>query len=475
MRKLVIIIVVLLAPWLLQANVNGMLSIDGMKKEKRVALVIGNNNYKSLSPLKNPINDAKALKKILEKRGFEVMYESNIKKSNMRKVVKEFSEKLKNSGVGLFFFAGHGVQVDGRNYLIASDSTFANDDADAIEYEAVALNYVLKKMKRAKNRLNIVILDACRNNPFGNRGSSGGLASVSNARGMFIAYATEAGGVTKDGRSGSNGIFTKYLVKNMQVEGLSIEEVFKRVRRDVHRATNGEQSPGVYNQILGDFYFTLPKNLRAAFQLSIETKPKSANVEIVNIGKKYSQNMKLKRGVYNIKVSKSGYVSKEGDIDLQNNLSIRIVLDEATRIVTVPKNDLGKWNKKIFRGKRSYSKVKGGKVVKDNYTKLLWQKSDDGKKRSWKDALSYCRTLSLGGFKDWKLPSFNELYYLADRSKFKPAIDKKFFKTKNSSYWTATEYKNDLSRAWHVFFDDGGDFYNRKTNKVYVRCVRASK
>jgi len=106
---------------------------------------------------------------------------------------------------------------------------------------------------------------------------------------------------------------------------------------------------------------------------------------------------------------------------------------------------------------------------------LIWQKEDDGKKRNWKDALSYCKDLTLSGFKDWRLPTFNELYYLADRSKFKPAINKKFFKAKNSSYWTATEYKNDLTRAWHVFFDDGGDFYNRKTNKVYVRCVRSIK
>ncbi len=467
MRYLHLLIILIISPIMLNAY-TGNISMEGMKNEKRLALVIGNNQYETFGNLKNPVNDAKALKEILEKRDFKVIYRTNATKRELREAVDEFTKKLKkDGGVGLFFFAGHGIQVDGINYLIASNSDFTSEED--VDRHALSVNRLIRKMKNAKNRLNIIILDACRNNPF-DRGSSGGLAAVSNARGMFIAYATEAGGVTKDGVAGGNGIFTKYLIKHIQEEGLSIEEVFKRVRRDVYRATNGKQSPGVYNQILGDFYFTLPKNLLATFKLDIKTVPKDAKVELVNVGKVYHRGMKLKRGNYTIRVSKDGYITKEGDIDLQQNISIRIVLDENTRGVNAINNALAKWDKSIFQGKRSYSQ-KGKHTVKDNLTNLIWQASDDGKKRTWKDAINYCKNLELDGITNWRLPTFNELYYLADRNRFKPAIDTRYFKARNSSYWTSTEYKNDLTKAWHIFFDDGGDFYNRKSNKVYVRCV----
>jgi WD40 repeat protein len=232
------------------------LKIEKMKKEQRVALVIGNDKYysKNLPNLKNPINDARLMKKILEERNFEVYYLINATKREFAKAIKRFGNKLKRGGVGLFYFAGHGLQVDGYNYLVASDSNI--EDKSDVEFEAIALNRITKKMQNARNRLNIVILDACRNDPF-SRGMEGGLAPVSNAKGIFVAYATEAGKVASDG-DGKNGVFTKYLAKNI-VKPLSIEEVFKKTREDVSKKTNGEQFPGVYNQIIGDFYFTLPK------------------------------------------------------------------------------------------------------------------------------------------------------------------------------------------------------------------------
>jgi uncharacterized caspase-like protein/ribosomal protein L21E len=232
------------------------IKLEKMQKEQRVALIIGNSKYssKSFSQLKNPINDARLMKQILEQRKFKVYYLENASKREFKKTIKKFANDLKRGGVGLFYFAGHGLQVNGFNYLIPTDSEI--EDKSDVEFEAIALNYITTKMKDARNRLNIVILDACRNDPF-SRSAGGGLAPVSNAKGMFIAYATEAGSVASDGGDGKNGMFTKYLAQYI-IKPLPIEDVFKNTRKDVYNQTDGKQSPGVYNQILGDFYFTIP-------------------------------------------------------------------------------------------------------------------------------------------------------------------------------------------------------------------------
>jgi len=230
------------------------LKIEKMKKEQRIALIIGNNTYNEPLPsLKNPINDARLMRDILEKKKFKVYFLANATKKEFKKAIRRFGDDLKQGGVGLFYFAGHGLQVNGFNYLVPIDADIK--EKDDVEFESISLNFILQKMKDAHNRLNIVILDACRNDPF-SRGGGGGLAPTS-AKGVFVAYATDAGGVASDGGDGKNGVFTKFLAKYM-VKPLPIEEVFKDTRRDVYKQTDGKQSPGVYNQILGDFYFTLP-------------------------------------------------------------------------------------------------------------------------------------------------------------------------------------------------------------------------
>ncbi|MDA7817693.1 caspase family protein [Sulfurimonas sp.] len=264
------------------------LKLKEMKNEQRVALVIGNNNYVNLSKLKNPINDCRAMRDVLSNRGFDVIYKENASKRDMKKLLKKFAHKLKSGGVGLYYFAGHGVNVDGHNFLVGTDSVM--DDKDEVEYETLALNYVTKKMKEASNRLNIVILDACRNDPF-SRSGGGGLAPVSDAKGMFVAYATEAGSVASDGKKGKNGVFTKYLVKNLKEQGATIEKVFKNTRADVYDATDGKQSPGVYNQIRGDFYFTLPGG--SSYTTSKVQTRKTINVKKKSLSKVMSEIQKV--------------------------------------------------------------------------------------------------------------------------------------------------------------------------------------
>jgi len=329
----------------------GLKLIKEMQEEQRVALVIGNDNYKNLATLKNPVNDARSMKAELKKRGFEVLYKENATKRDMQKLIKSFTYKLKRGGVGLYYFAGHGINVDGKNYLIATDS--AIDSKEDVEFESYALNRITKKMQNAHNRLNIVILDACRNDPF-SRGSGGGLAPIGDARGMFVAYATQAGNVASDGSSG-HGVFTKNLIKYMGEKGAPIEQVFKQVRQSVQEQTGGKQSPGVYNQITGDFYFTLPSTTHSVqqqqkaarkalnsldekstftfrdeapttFSLTINPTPYDARVKITNIAPKYHDGIALKKGKYDIEVSHQGYITKKGSVNLQSDTNIDVVL-----------------------------------------------------------------------------------------------------------------------------------------------------
>ena len=127
------------------------------------------------------------------------------------------------------------------------------------------------------------------------------------------------------------------------------------------------------------------------------------------------------------------------------------------------------WNPKIYRGKRSYS-INSKHTIKDNYTGLIWQREDDGTKRTWKEAKKYCNNLSLAGLK-WRLPTQKELFYLTDVSKYKPAIDTNYFKVKNNYYWSSTPYKDDSSNAWNVLFLNGYGGLNYKNVRNYVLCV----
>jgi len=226
--------------------------------EKRVALVIGNASYQSISKLKNPANDANLMAEVLESMGFEVTKVIDANLPAMKKAMLEYERELKSSdAVGLFYYAGHGVQVAGQNYLIPIESKL--DDESAVQYHAFDLNVFLHSMHRATSRMNIVILDACRNNPFESkfRSATRGLAQVIAPRGTIIGYATAPGAVAKDG-VGKNSPYVSALVKAMSTPGLAIEAVFKQTREDVLKATRNLQTPWEHSSITGEFYFTKP-------------------------------------------------------------------------------------------------------------------------------------------------------------------------------------------------------------------------
>ena len=221
--------------------------------DRRIALVIGNGNY-GKSPLPNPPNDAADMAATLKKMKFDVRRLIDVGQRPMEEAIREFGQQLRRGGIGIFYYAGHAVQVSGENYLIPIDAEIRRESD--IKYEAVNVGRVLDEMYETGGGLNIVILDACRDNPFARsfRSASRGLARMDAPKGTLIAYATAPGSVASDGQ-GRNGVYTKNLVRFMQVPGLSIEKVFKQVRVQVVRETGGKQIPWESSSLMGDFAF----------------------------------------------------------------------------------------------------------------------------------------------------------------------------------------------------------------------------
>jgi len=220
---------------------------------ERLALVIGNSTYKS-SPLKNPVRDAQDVSMSLRHLGFTVIQKNNASLREMESAINQFHGTLKQGGIGLFYYAGHGVQVDGKNYLVPTDAVIGSESDT--KYECVDAGRVLGKMEDAGNSMNIVILDACRNNPFARsfRSASRGLVRMDAPTGSILAYSTAPGDIAADG-SGRNGIYTKHLLQHMMTPGLDINSVFIRTRMAVIQETGGKQVPWESSSLTGIFYF----------------------------------------------------------------------------------------------------------------------------------------------------------------------------------------------------------------------------
>jgi formylglycine-generating enzyme required for sulfatase activity len=225
---------------------------------KRVALVIGNSTYQHTAKLSNPQNDANLMARTLRRLGFDVLARTNLTQTAMKIAITEFGEQLEKAGkdaVGLFYYAGHGIQSNGNNYLIPVDAKLGKKSH--LEIYGVNANWVLAQMEEAKNPLNLMVLDACRNNPFGRswqRGINKGLARMDAPRGTMIAYATRPGKVAADG-TGANSPYTKALAKAMVKPGLTLSDVFIETRNTVMASTGGNQVPWEEGGLTSRFYF----------------------------------------------------------------------------------------------------------------------------------------------------------------------------------------------------------------------------
>jgi len=248
--------------------------------DKRVALVVGNSAYRNVAILDNPANDAKLLADTLSSLGFTLVGGGallDLDKPSLDRAVQAFGAQLAGADVGLFYYAGHGVQVRGENYLIPVDAN-PTKEAD-IDFQMLDTNLVLRQMEGAGTRLNIVILDACRNNPFGGRGlavgrardaennrlrdTGGGLAQMKAPEGTLISFATQPGSVAQDGTNG-NSPYARALALTMRRPNLDIFQTFNQVGLAVKRATAGVQQPWVSSSpIDGTFYFVAPSSADA--------------------------------------------------------------------------------------------------------------------------------------------------------------------------------------------------------------------
>ncbi len=236
-----------------------VLSSAPARAEKRVALVVGNSAYRHVARLTNPANDARLMAKTLQRLGFTLVgggAQLNLDKAGLDRAVQDFGTQLQGADVGLFYYAGHGLQVRGENYLVP---VAANPEKAAdVDFQMLDANLVLRQMADAGTKLNLMILDACRNNPFGGRGTrsaDGGLATMQAPEGTLISFATQPGSVALDG-NGKDSPFTTALVATMRKPGLDIFQTFNQVGLIVTRETGGQQQPWMSaSPIKGEFYF----------------------------------------------------------------------------------------------------------------------------------------------------------------------------------------------------------------------------
>lgn len=228
----------------------------GAATAQRVALVIGNGAYRE-APLPNPANDARAMAEALRGAGFTVLLHTDLDQRGLLAAVRDFGQRLRGGGVGLFYFAGHGMQIKGRNYLIPVGADIQREDE--VAYAALDAQAVLDKMESAGNGTNLMILDACRNNPFARsfRSSVQGLAPMEAPVGTLVAFATAPGAVASDG-AGGNGLYTQHLLAAMRRPGAKVEDVFKQVRAAVRRESQGRQIPWEVTSLEGDLYLVAP-------------------------------------------------------------------------------------------------------------------------------------------------------------------------------------------------------------------------
>lgn len=219
-------------------------------RNKRFALVVGNDAYESMNPLTNAINDSKAIETRLTSLGFEVIRIENANKANFQKRIGEFAEKLKDGGTGLFYYAGHGVQFDNENYLVPTD-------ADTTQRSCISTDDILYAMENRENAVNILILDACRSNARGEKDKKRTFAKPDfDAKGSFIAFSTSPENIALDGSPDCprNSVYTCELLKNMK-KGVKLEDVFKRTREGVIKQSQNFQIPWEHSSLVGEFEF----------------------------------------------------------------------------------------------------------------------------------------------------------------------------------------------------------------------------
>jgi formylglycine-generating enzyme required for sulfatase activity len=408
--------------------------------ETRLALVIGNGNYGGgIGPLANAPNDAKLVTTALQSAGFTVTTVIDADQRAMKRAFADFGQSLVTAGpdtVGLFYYAGHGVQVDGKNYLIPSGATIESQ-AD-VEMEAVDANWVLKQMEYAGNRMNIIILDACRNNPLpqGTRSLENGLARMDAPTGSFIAYSTAPGAVALDG-AGNNSPYSQALAAAIQTKQLPLELLFRQVRVEVMNETGNKQVPWDSSSLTGEFFFKTPGDAPVAAtpapteSAAVQPAPAPSKEPVTR-----SQSLALPappgqpftdcadcpemvvvpagRFMLGSSASDGNHRENEGP-----QTEVTIPLPFALMTTEVTRDDYAAF---VLQTKRESEKgcfiADGGEGVSDANADFMRPGFDQGGRHpavcvSWTDAQDYAAWLSQKTGKNYRLPSEQEFEYAA--------------------------------------------------------------
>ncbi|HUH66252.1 MAG TPA: caspase family protein [Syntrophales bacterium] len=421
-------------------------------REQRTALVIGNGSY-SGGPLKNPVNDATDMAAALQRAGFSVILKKNARQQDMEETIERFGNMLKRGGVGLFYYAGHGLQVNGVNYLVPIGAKI-NKESD-VKYQSIDINKVLDEMANANNGLNIVILDACRDNPYSRslRSASRGLAIVSNApTGTFISYSTGPGSVAQDGES-RNSPYTAALLKYMRQPGLTIEHVFKNVRADLGKKTGDRQIPWELSSLRGDFYFVPGKSVKAV----------ESNDEQMKIDEEREKLRQEKE----LLEQKEALAKEKQDVEERKK---QLALAEKRRFIPAAKE--------IKRDGRFIAYNNG--TVLDTGTNLMWAARDNGLNIYWPDAKSYCENYRGGGYSDWRMPTQDELAELYDAGKSNNSSGlsihlTELFHLSSHSVW-GSETQSSKASYFNFYFGERG-WNSQSINNYNLRAlpVRSGK
>jgi uncharacterized caspase-like protein len=373
--------------------------------ERRTALVIGNSSYDTGS-LRNPVNDADDMTSALKRLGFDVMLKKNATLQDMEDAIRNFGDRLKRGGVGLFFYAGHGVQIAGKNFLLPVGARI--DRETDVKYRAMDADMVLDEMGNAGNPMNIVILDACRDNPFGKsfRTASRGLAIISSApRGTLVSYSTSPGNVAADG-GGRNSPYAGSLMKHMMTPGLPIEEVFKNVRQDLGRQTGGKQIPWELSSLEGRFHFTSQgSNQNSLPDASSDATVSESDSDTEAI---LRQKEALERERQEL-VRERRALERQKALDAERELlaAERRKFEADRQQMAIGPRPTVTGPGEIGRDGRFIAYDNG--TVLDTRTNLMWAAKDNGRNIDWANAGIYCESYRGGGYTDWRMPTQEEL------------------------------------------------------------------
>jgi len=414
--------------------------------ERRIALVIGNGSY-DFGRLKNSVNDANDMATTLKKLGFLVILKNNVGHKEMETAIKELGRQLKKDDVGFFFYAGHGVQIEGQNYLIPIGANI--EEESDVKYRAVNLSRIFDVMDSTGNRLNIIILDACRNNPYAKsfRSTTRGLAIVEKSpKDTLIAYSTSPNQVAIDG-SGRNSPYTKALLDNITIPGMPIEQVFKKVRNSLDKVTGGKQVPWYISSLGGDFYFMTGSTKKVKDRAESFTSKTSPTDELEAEREKLRQEKELLE-------------QRKALADEKRKL------EEERQQLAMGTRPSASTVKEIKRAGRFIAYNNG--TVLDTNTNLMWAARDNGNNIHWKGAKNYCENYNGGGYTDWRMPMQDELAELYARGAHNNVINIQY---KYDWVWASETRGSD---AAYFNFDLGEPGW---TKGMYLRAlpVRSGK